>query len=123
MEFLFKISPALVIIGMVGAVFAFPWKNADARRRTVLSFVLFVPPLSLVVWDLLFHVPSGTRARPAWISGFLDVPVWFSLALPVVVAVKLKGARLFVSLLGLALFPVTLLLDLATTMSVTGVWL
>ena len=106
------------------APFAFPWKNADAHRRAVWALVLLMPPLFTALWGQHFSVgPSSTVRNPRWVSAVLDVPFWAALALPTLLVVIMRGARLFLLLVGVACFAVTYWLAFMATMSVTGNWL
>jgi hypothetical protein len=122
--FAFYAGAAMVVVGVIGAPFAFPWKNASARRRAVWALALVVPPLAASLWGQAFGVPPGAPpGRPAWISASLAAPCLIALALPVMLAATMKGTRLFVALVGAACFAGTLGLAFLATMQVTGAWL
>jgi hypothetical protein len=114
---------AMVAVGVIGAPLTFPWKNDGARRRAAWALALIVPPLAAFLWGQAFGVTPGAPGRPTWISASLAVPCWTALALPVVLAATMKGARLFIALVGAACFAATLGLALLATMQVTGSWM
>jgi hypothetical protein len=115
---------AMVVVGVIGAPFAFPWKNAGARRRAAWALALVIPPVAAFLWGQAFGVPPGAPpGRPAWISTSLAVPCLIACVLPVVLAATIKGTRLFITLVGAACFAATLGLAFIATMQVTGAWL
>jgi len=117
--------PFVFLAGIIGALATFPWRDADARRRIPLLFLMFVPPVAAFAWGILFAVPANpaTPERPIWITGFLVAMPLLAIAIPFALVPTMRGARAFTVCLGAVLFVITAGLSLLATMQVTGAWI
>jgi hypothetical protein len=114
----------ITLVGLIGALVAFPWRNAHARRRAAWALALALPPLAAFLWGQALGVPAGAPpGRPAWISLSLAVPLLAALALPALLAARTKGVRVFIAVVGAACFAATLALAFISTLQVAGAWL
>jgi hypothetical protein len=119
-----RAGAAIILVGLIGALVAFPWRNAHARRRAAWALALALPPLAAFLWGQAFGVPAGAPpGRTAWISLSLAVPLLAALALPALLAARTKGVRLFVAVVGAACFAATLALAFISTLQAAGAWL
>jgi hypothetical protein len=116
---------ATLAVGWIGAPFAYPWRDAIARRRTALVLAFAVPPLAAFLWGRVFETGAGRYpvGNPVWLSGFLEADVLAAAILAAWLATTLRGARLFAVLMGAACIALTFLLSFEASIRISTQYL
>jgi len=115
-------SPLISPLGLIVALWAYPWRKPVARPYIWLLLAVAVPLLCIIGLQAAFTLPPGSCVeRP-----LNNLPLFLALTSVVVsvtVVVKAKAHRKFA--LGVALFfcPITLFWAMIAVMSLSGCWI
>jgi len=115
-------SPILSPLGLIGAVYAYPWKTRPLWPYLWIVGIFALPLLFMLGLQAAFTMPAGSCVqRPLNNLPFaLDLIVLLSAA---VLGVLMKGYRLFILGIAVLLAPPTLSWSLITVMSLSGCWI
>ncbi len=115
-------SPLISPLGLILALWAYPWRKPVARPHLWVVLAMAAPLLCIIGLQAAFTLPAGSCVeRP-----LNNVPLFLALAsviVSVALVVRAKAHRKFA--LGTALFfcPITLFWAMIAVMSLAGCWI